>query len=252
MNSESFLNKLPIFISAFGTLVLILSITYDYGYFMVFGISFSEMPTTLSDHLRSSLVWVPSTLRAIFALISIELFNRRVEQGKTEEEIIQASPNPQFTAWFRDSPKYPIIAVAIFSPIAFIFNINVPLQALQLSLIIIWFIFHNFIFSHERMLERTPKEFILFSRWIPAIFIYVVFNGAIAANNIKEGKGKQFIFELKERKIEGVIVRAFEKYYLIWNENKNIKFINSREVVSLYPDNIENKSNKKTQSASKK
>ncbi|WP_157234679.1 hypothetical protein WKI13_09145 [Teredinibacter turnerae] len=251
MNNDSFLSKLPILISVFGALVLILSIAYDYGYFMVFGVGFSEIPTTLSDHLRSSLTWIPNTLLVAFGVVALELFNRRVEQGMTEEEIIQTSPTPKFTAWFRDSPKYPIIALAVFAPFSFIFNIDLPLQAWQFSLIIIWFIFHNFLFSHERVLERTSKEFYLFSRWVPAILIFVVFSGAVAANNIKEGGGQKFVFELEKDKFEGALVRAFEKYYLIWGESKNIKLISSGKVISLYPAYIEIESNKKIQPTGK-
>ena len=244
LNNESFLSILPILISVFGALVLILSIAYDYGYFMVFGVGFSEMPTTLSDHLRSSLTWIPNTLLVAFGVVVLEIFNRRVEQGMTEEEIIQTSPTPKFTAWFRDSPKYPIIALAVFAPFTLIFNIDLPLQAWQFSLIIIWFIFHNFLFSHERMLERTSKEFYLFSRWVPAILIFVVFSGAVAANSIKEGGGQKFVFELGKSKVEGTLVRAFEKYYLIWEESKNIKLISSGKVISLYPASIETESNR--------
>lgn len=251
LNNESFLSKLPAFISVFGALILIFSIAYDYGYFMVFGVGFSEMPTTLSDHLRSSLTWIPNTLIVVFGVVALELFNSRVEQGMTEEEVKQTSSTPKCTAWFRDSPKYPVIALAVFVPFTLILNIDLPLQAWQFSLIIIWFIFHNFLFSHERVLERTSKEFYLFSRWVPAIFIFVVFNGAVAANNIKEGNGKKFVFELEESKVEYTLVRAFEKYYLVWEESKNIKLISSGKVISLYPVNIETESNKKIQSTAK-
>lgn len=247
MKNESFLSNLPALISAFGALILILSIAYDYGYFMVFNISFSEMPTTLSDHLRSSLTWIPNTLLVVFGVVALELFNRRVEQGMTEEEIIQTSPTPKFTAWFRNSPKYPIIALALFAPFTLTLNIDLPLQAWQFSLIIIWFIFHNFLFSHERVLERTSKEFYLFSRWVPAILIFVVFSGAVAANSIKEGNGTKFVFELEKSKFEGALVRAFEKYYLVWEEGKNIKLISSGKVISLYPATIKIESNKKIQ-----
>jgi len=48
---------------------------------------------------------------------------------------------------------------------------------------------HNFFFGHKRILERTTKEFYLFSRWIPAIMIWTVFNGAISTTKIKEGGG---------------------------------------------------------------
>jgi len=117
------INKLPSLISVFGVLILSLSIVYDYGYFWVFGISFSELPTTFTDHMRSSLVWTPYAFMMIFVVFINELFQRRLEQGYTEEEIIVNSPNPKFTAWFRSSPMYLIAIIALFIPIIFFFDI---------------------------------------------------------------------------------------------------------------------------------
>lgn len=248
MKEETLFSKLPTLISVLGALVLSLSIAYDYGYFLVFGVSFAEMPTTLSDHLRSSLTWIPSTLLVIFGVFILELFNRRVEQGMTEEEIIQSSPNPKFTAWFRDSLKYPIIAVALFAPLTLFLNIDLPIQAWQFSSIIIWFIIHNFLFGHKRIIERSTKEFYMLSRWIPAALIFVVFNGAIAANKIKEGNGSSYVIELEKAKITRVLARTFDKYYMLWdNEKETVALLSTGKVVSLYPEPVNKEANKKIQ-----
>lgn len=157
------LDKLPILISGFGALILILSIVYDYGFFLSLGVHFSEMPTTLSDHLRSSLNWIPTAIIGIFILYVFEMFNRRVEQGKTEEELIQSSPYPKVIAWFRQSPKYLIIALAFFPIVALYNDIEMPLPMWSLTVIVFWFIFHHFIFSHERIFQDTPYEAYLIS-----------------------------------------------------------------------------------------
>ena len=88
IHSELRLEKLPALISVFAAFILGLSVVYDYGFFYILGTGFSEMPTTISDHLRSSLTWIPETIIVILAVVAIEMFNRRIEQGKTEEEII--------------------------------------------------------------------------------------------------------------------------------------------------------------------
>lgn len=247
MKNESTLSKLPALISVFGALILSLSIAYDYGYFMVLGISFSELPTTISDHLRGSLTWIPNTLVIIFAVIAAELFFRRLEQGMTEEEIIQSSSTPEATARFRGSVKYAIIIITLLMIFKFIlsiiYNIEFSYEEQHITSIIIWFLFHNFLFSHWRLVERTPKDFYLYSRWVPAILIFGIFSGMISADGIKEGGGTKYVFELEESEIEGTLVRAFEKYYLIWLDN-NIKLISSGKVVSLYPISVENEPSK--------
>ena len=245
MKHETLLNKLPSLISIFGALILSLSIVYDYGFFTTLGSSFSEMPTTLSDQLRSSLTWIPTTLTAVLSVFVLELFNRRIEQGMTEEEIIQSSPTPKFTAWFRNSPKYLIIALALSVPFALFFDIVLPIQAWQFSLIIIWFLLHNLLFGHERIVQRTSREFRTLIRWVPAILLFIAFQGAITANNIKAGSGAEYVFKLEKTEIVGTLVRTFDKYYLLWNKDKEkIVLLSANKVVQFYPKSLKEKSNK--------
>ena len=237
-HAELRLEKLPALISVIAASILGLSVVYDYGFFYILGTGFSEMPTTLSDHLRSSLSWIPETIIVIFAVVAFEMFNRRIEQGKTEEEIIQSSPMPKFMAWFRASPKYPIIALALSLPLSLWLNpdLSIQLQHSLFSLIIIWYIFHSFLFGHERIVQRTSKEFLLASRWLPIILIFFAFNGAIAASNIKAGRGTNYVLKLDETEIIGTLARTFDKYYLIWDKDKeSILLVNTSKVSQLYP-----------------
>ena len=246
--SELRLEKLPALISVFAALILGLSVVYDYGFFYILGTDFSEMPTTISDHLRSSLTWIPETIIVIFAVIAFEMFNRRIEQGKTEEEIIQSSPIPKFTAWFRASPKYPIIVIALSLPLTLWLNpdLSMQLQHWQFSLIIIWFVFHSFLFGHERIVQRTSKEFLLASRWLPIILIFFAFNGAIAASNIKADRGTKYVLMLDGTEIVGTLARSFDKYYLIWDKDKgSILLANASKVSQLYPAPKTDESNQK-------
>lgn len=250
MKDETHLNKLPLFISMFGTMILSLSVVYDYGFFTVLGTSFSEMPTTLSDQLRSSLTWIPSTVIAFFAVLIIELFNRRIEQGMSEEELIKSSPTPKFTAWFRKSPLYGIIAVAFMPPLALFFNIVLPFEAWSFTFIIFWFLFHNFLFGHENIIQQTSKEFYMITRWVPVILIFIAFNGAIAANKIKAGAGNTYVLELKKTIITATLVRTFDKHYLLWNKDlQAISLVNVDQIIKLYPVKQQKPSNKNEQTS---
>lgn len=250
LEKESILGKLPALISVFGALIFSLSVVYDYGYFLVFGVTFSEIPTTLSDHLRSSLAWIPSAVFIVFGIFMLELFNRRVEGGMTEDEIIESSPIPKFTAYFRRSPVYLMFGIAFAAPVAFVLNLDVSLQSWQFCLIISWFLFHNFVFSNKRIMSLTSEAFYFLSRWIPAVLILFLFNGAISADNIKKGGGSNYTFEVGERKVEGVLIRVFEKHYLIWLEkDRKIQFISAGEVGSFYPITFKSDPNNKIESA---
>lgn len=46
-------------LSALSALLLTLSVVYDHFYLQALGLSFAVVPTTLSDHLRSAIIWLP-------------------------------------------------------------------------------------------------------------------------------------------------------------------------------------------------
>jgi hypothetical protein len=236
---------MPLLISILSVSVLVLSIVYDFGFLLILGTNFSEVPTTISDHLRSSLIWIPPVMIMVFFVYVLELFTRRIEQGKTEEELILESPAPKFMAWFRDSPKYPIIGFSLFVPISIYFDIELPLEAWLYSILIIWFILHNFFFHHPRIYSQTSREMYLCTRYLPAIFWFVMFSGVISGNKIREGSDNEFTFKLEKQVITANLIRTYEKYYLLWdNTEKKVKFLSSGKVISFQPSQ-KTKSNKK-------
>ena len=82
--NETFFSKTAGLISISGVLILSASVIYDYGYFFVFDVGIAEMPTILSDHLKTSLNLFPSALIFIVALLVLEIFVRRT--GKAMEK----------------------------------------------------------------------------------------------------------------------------------------------------------------------
>lgn len=62
----------------------IISISYDYGYFMAFGLSFSDIPSTINDHLRNSLICIPYSASTIALWLLMKFFNDASEQAKMQ------------------------------------------------------------------------------------------------------------------------------------------------------------------------
>jgi hypothetical protein len=86
--------------------LLVLSVAYDFSFLYALGLTFEQLPTTLNDHVRSAIVWAPTAASYALFFAVYEMFMRRAEGAKTEEELIASSPNPRFTSWFRRSPAY--------------------------------------------------------------------------------------------------------------------------------------------------
>ncbi len=244
------LKNLPAIISAFGAFILTVSITYDYGFFYVLGTSFAEMPTTLADHLRSSLNFIPYTIILTFGAFTFEMLNRRIEQGMTEEELIERSPAPKFMERFRNSPKYGMVIIAALVPFTSLFNIDVQMEAWLFSIIVLWVVLHRFLFGHTRIKERTSVQFRLSSMLIPPVLVWFTYQGITDAKEIREGNGTQYVFELEETRLVGILARSFDKYHLIWNQHeKEIMLVSTEKVTRFFPKPSINKSTKNTANA---
>lgn len=225
--------RIPALITVFSAVVLSISIIYDFGYLAYLGLSFSEVPTSLSDHIRSSLVWIPSTVIMLFGAMAVELLSRRIEQGMTEEELIKSSPSPKFTAWFRASPKYGFMALAVFIIFSPFIDLELPIQAWMLSFIVLWFMFHSFFFNHEKVLQRSSKGFYFASKWIPASIIFISLSGAVAAEKLQSDK--KYVFEIGDTKKIAVLGRSYENYFLVWVEESNaVEFLSRSTVKAFY------------------
>jgi hypothetical protein len=59
MATASLIEDLPKRLSLIATCMLVVSIGYDYFFFLALGLSLSDVPTTLSDHARSAVLWAP-------------------------------------------------------------------------------------------------------------------------------------------------------------------------------------------------
>ncbi|MCU7917267.1 MAG: hypothetical protein KZQ95_02780 [Candidatus Thiodiazotropha sp. (ex Epidulcina cf. delphinae)] len=215
--TESWATLLSIFTAS----AIVLSVTYDFGYLLFVGVSLSEVPTTLADHVRSSLVWLPYLLIAMFIVFIYELINTRIEGGLTEEEIVQSSPFPRFTYWFRRSPLYLWAALALLPSTLFLFkDIVVPLKYWAISTPCVWLILHSWFFGHARIQKRTTEEFYTLSKWVPGVMMIVFFFGAISAESSVKNE-RQHTFELQNETVSGVLLRSYDKYFLLWKKDED-------------------------------
>ena len=64
--------KIPI-ISFLTSTLLVLSVVYDFTYLSALNLSFSQIPTTISDHIRSALLWAPLLFLGLFAYFFFDI-----------------------------------------------------------------------------------------------------------------------------------------------------------------------------------
>ena len=224
--------------------ILTLSVAYDYAYLFRFGISFAETPTTLSDHIRSSLVWAPVVLIGVFGGVVIEWITRRIEGGMTEREIIESSRNPKLTEKIRESPKYGFLFILVSTPAVHFFVTPLPLLSWAVVSMIGWYFLHGLIFGHPRMLEKTSGAFLMLALFCPPAVMWVAYFGYSDADSLITKADNEYVLAIDGEERQVVLARHFEKYFLVWDKDKSrVEFISTASVSAFHPVSKEKSNN---------
>jgi len=217
--------KLPTWIDSSGKAVGVIaaaslasSIVYDWGFYYALNLSFSELPTSLTDHIRSSLVWAPVVAFTAFLVTIYELLTSRMEGGMTEKEIIESSADPERTRKMRSRPYKFMTIVAVIILFSYILFGESFSKGLPLSLILVWFSFSSWANRHPRILERRPPALLFMIHWIPAFIIWMAFAGYNDARGQIKAEQPRHIVCLKEAPqavLRTNVVRSLERGVLV-------------------------------------
>lgn len=224
------------FMGIISSIILSYSVIYEYGFIQVLGVSFAELPTTLSDHIRSSLVWI---LPTIVSLVIGYFYNKVIHQPAfnymSEEDYIESSNNKIF-AWINYN-KYALSFIVMLTLLALQNGLD---ALLRIWGFIIVFFLAWIIAPISRYLEHHTKlskiEFILLISFLP--YALLIFNyGQLKAYDIKDGKMPEFIFQFEDNTTcQGVLARSYEKVYMLWDkQTQKIKFIKADKVILFTP-----------------
>jgi hypothetical protein len=137
-------------VAAIASLLLVVSVFFDYSFLLAIGLSFDEIPSSLSEHVRSAILWAPKLLLTALALFMYELFLRRVEGGKSEEELIASSPTPRFTRVFRKSGDLVIPVVASLVVLVGTF-LSTDLRWAYLLFVLLWVFLALSVINHPHL-----------------------------------------------------------------------------------------------------
>jgi hypothetical protein len=184
-------------ILGFATAVLlVLSTAYDFSFLYALGLSFEELPSTLTDHVRSAIIWAPRALIYLGILLMYEMFMRRVEGGQSEEELIARSPTPRFTRALRKGPKV-IFSILITIIIVSEFLLSTSDQGLFVVALALWGLLAFSVVEHHRLGARfTPTAGRLFIM-IPIVIIWVASLGYVRGNTMMRETIPTWSVELK-------------------------------------------------------
>jgi len=221
----------------------IISITYDYGYFMAFDLSFSDIPSTINDHIRNSLICLPYSAATITFWLALKFIGDVNEHVKSLSE--SCEPKTKTGAWWsfiRFSNNHLVLLTSILGIIGCIlFGNQLPLS----YVILIGFIFLDLIWTiilKVYDLKNVSKQTIILFIFAPIFLLLVLSKGNATS---KEDKLSNLVINKVYLKNNSIIsastIRYFERFaFVVIPTTKQPTFIQLSEILKV--EQVANKS----------
>lgn len=148
-----------------------------------------QVPLTLTDIRDSFIHWPASVYLILSVMAGFFLITRRIEKGKTNEEIVRSSPNPKFTGKFRSLSDKLFDWLIIFICLMIVISgqINLGSNAIMLAFMFTYLwsvVIGPWFFDSPLIILRTPIYVSLCVIFIPALLILFFFLGIDSANKV--------------------------------------------------------------------
>ncbi len=208
------------------SLSLAASLVFDWGFYSALNLSFLEVPSVFSDHVRSGLLWLPKVVTSFGVILIFEMLSQRIEKGMSEEELIQSSPNPEWTRRFRASPQKVLVYLSLLIVIVYIIAGDYFLGGLPVGLCVVWVTFSVWAQSPSRIVERRPIVIRLAIHLLPPIAVWLYFYGYSEAVRLYQpGTPLSHLTISGESEPESVVLlRQLDKGLLIKEANNSVGF----------------------------
>jgi hypothetical protein len=239
MPQESNTFSVPTLVESVGLIValgFVVSVIYDWGFVFALGLNFAYLPSTTADHFHSGLLWFPPLLGLVLAYFAIEYQLQRVEGGRTEQEIIQSSHNPEKIRKFRESPRRLLPWIAILGLFTWILVGDFMASVQPIFVSIVWIGFAEWCYSAPLIKHRRSRNVQLCFTFLPVVGILAFFSGYNAAVDAAIRKPSEITIEREPPlvAVSGKILRTFEKGLLLLEEKDVISFMPWEQISAIH------------------
>ena len=221
-----------------GSAAFLISVFYDFFFYHALGLSFADIPTSFTDHLRTALIWFPLMLGSSLGFVLSQVVDVLFKKGMTDEEIIQSSPSPDKTMKILYLPvkiMFYTSFVLIFLYILFgDFFVNTLFIAFALLSIPSWWL----IYDRGRLNHHLSNTSMKIISWITVLIILVGGFAYIQGKSLLNIENMNYKLVIKKNgnmEISCNVIRFYEKgvlfitkqkdniYFLQWGEIEEVK-----------------------------
>lgn len=219
------------------TLCVALSVLFDWGYLHALELTFSEVPTTLSDHTRSAVLWLPLVVLVLPLAVVTSLFLHQVDAKDLGEA---KGRGEDISAYIKNEARDARWVLAIIAIACFLLWLAFGSRARPLLFIggiAFWILVVTRLTPHDYLGVRTT----MILRFCLVILPSIPFSLYIAGyNSGREGISPSQKFGIinvrssdNHSQLKANIVRIFEKTAIIIDENRNIVLLKPDDIVQV-------------------
>ena len=214
------------------SLSLLISVTYDWGFFFALDLSYAKAPTTIVDHIQSWLYWLPALMPVGFGvflahLAPIENPVRNLDQNSTRTEIVHA------LNVLRKKQKTLILTIIITAVILvlssyFLFDSIYPLGLY--GLVPIWFLW----FTRKR--DKFPAALREILTWFPPLLVFAFLSGSVHAGRALGHEFRSthrlvtFYDGESQQDLDVNVLRTFQDWLLVVDDDDQMAWISSQSI----------------------
>ncbi|MGN6578491.1 MAG: hypothetical protein ACTHJ1_00715 [Bordetella sp.] len=216
------------------TATFCLSVVFDLGNLEALGLSFSDVPTTIADHVRDALLWAPGVLFAALAYTMMELMRRRAQQGLIKDKQIDQTEESNRTT----RPRWLLYGLLV--GLAFLIIILNPLfgytfiRIMPIATALMMYEIIRWSFSHKRVADSISpllRKLIIFI--IPTAFFIYDLGYAKGISQLIEQPTVLLTLSSPSQSVEVTILRQMEKGILVKNSTGKAIFYRWESVQSI-------------------
>lgn len=215
----------------------VLSITYDYGYFMAFELSFSDIPSTINDHIRNSLICLPYSAGIIAMWLAVKFVGDIKDHVKSLSiNTAKKAKTSVLNTFANNSYAYLIVATFMIGIISYILLGN----KITLSFYMLWFYFVYFeliwvIILKVYDLTKLSRQSVFLIIFVPIFLSLMLLKGNEISKEDMSRKAVIGKIYLKNNSIiDASSIRFFERFvFVVLPTSKHPMFIQWAEIFKV-------------------
>lgn len=220
---ESLLKLTPLLTAA----TLAISITYDSAYLWALGLSMSDIPSSISEHIRSTLLWCPMILFLLMTTFVLVNIAERPKKNTNIKREVKFNKYQKFVL-------LAILAIVIMGDLYIIFYKNEK-AFIFLLVALVWIILVAILFANTKKISHPFLVYMFLT--LPLILSFFGFTGYIAGRKILNISHPQWEYIIKKNDEEIHLnvnaQRRFTEFTIAVLPEKKILIIQNSNIVSM-------------------